>query len=887
MTERLIETPGRTMDGAAVRLADHVADRELVARDPAVPALADLLDPATLARRITTATGTSGVVTRPYLRYKPGTSCLLAARWVPDVGAPRDLLVRAYADHARPKLDKALRRAAPDDVVLADADAGLVVTGWATDRDLPGARLLARGGASAMLADLGLPDLGLPGVGSDGLGPDGAGPDATVRLVRHNPERRAVLHVATDGGDDILLRLVRPTAVSRAVAGYGLLAAAGVPASRVLAHDESRGVVVTRWVDGDPLDALDAAGVLGDAGLHDVGAAVAALHGSATAMPPRPARGDLARGELRPVADAVAGLLPWLTETVGPLADALDQHLSVVPGRAVPLHGDLSLDQLVRDPSGALWLVDGDAARWGAPEDDLGSLAASLVRAHEGVPTAAARLAAVLAGRDDAGAPAPDRTALRHATAAHLLRRATEPFRRRETGWAGRTARLVGLARDVLDGAGGDLGDVLDAAASRSGHRAGTAASTAGAPAVPAPPAIPATSTAPDGTGPPAERIRYAPVACELADVLADDGRRLSAVVPRRADRLLVVGTEADGRVVAGRWDADVRTAARLAARVDARAREVAGGGLVLQPDGADPDLPSLAARVREGATLVAHRSGRRGVVRDPAGTYTKVTRRGREPGDVAVPSSAFATPEVVGRGDGFVTTTALPGRTLHELLGEPHVPDPVLDEAGRSVGRGLRRLQDAPPSSGVAAHDAVAEGAVVARWWGLAAAHGATTDATADAVVRRVRAALAAAPAAPAVLTHRDLHDKQLLVHVDSDAVPGDGVRVGLLDLDLAAVAHPALDLANLLVHLELRAHQGVCPPARAARVARAVVDGYGHGTGSDPAALRAWATAARARLAAVYAFRPAPRDVPGALLTDLDRTLPFEPALHTLEDR
>ncbi|MCZ2263323.1 hypothetical protein [Isoptericola sp. QY 916] len=44
---------------------------------------------------------------------------------------------------------------------------------------------------------------------------------------------------------------------------------------------------------------------------------------------------------------------------------------------------------------------------------------------------------------------------------------------------------------------------------------------------------------------------------------------------------------------------------------------------------------------------------------------------------------------------------------------------------------------------------------------------------------------------------------------------------------------------------------------------------------------------SAARARLAAVYAFRPAPRDVPGALLTDLDRPLPFEPALLTLEDR
>ncbi|GAB6938169.1 hypothetical protein ACQP60_14580 [Isoptericola variabilis] len=877
MAERLIETPGRTTDGvddrAAERAADRAADEALVARDPAVPALADLLDPAALARRVAAATGTPGVVTRPYLRYKPGTSCLLAARWVPDAGDPRDLLVRAYADHARPKLDKAMRRAAPDDVVLVDADAGLVVTGWAGDRDLPGARLLARDGARGLLARLGLP---------------GAGPGATARLLRHNPERRAVLHVAGDHGG-VVLRLLRPGTVARVVTGYGLLAATDVPAPRVLAHDDALGVVVTRWVDGDPLDALDAAGALGDAGLREVGAQVAALHGSAPGAEPRLAGDDVGRGALSPVADALAGLLPGLAETVGPLADALDRQPS--PGRGVPLHGDLSLDQLVRDPSGALWLVDGDTARWGAPEDDLGSLAAGLVRAHDDVPTAAARLAAVLAGRDDAGAPAPDRTTLRHATAAHLLRRATEPFRRRETGWAGRTAWLVGLARDVLDGAGGDLGDVLDAAAERSGHRAGTAASAPGTPAVSAQPsAVPATSTAPGGRVPPAERIRYAPVARELADVLAGVGGRLSAVVPRPADRLLVIGTEADGRVVAGRWDADARTAARLAARIGARVRAVAGGGLVLQPDGADPDLPSLAARVRDGATLVAHRSGRRGVVRDPAGTYTKVTRPGREPGDVAVPSAAFTTPQVVGRGDGFVTTTALPGRTLHELLRDAVTPDAVLDptleDVGRTIGRGLRRLQDAPPPHG-AEHDADAEVAVVARWWGLAAAHGATTAADSDAVVRRVRTALDAAPAARPVLTHRDLHDKQLLVHVGDDTVPADAVRAGLLDLDLAAVAHPALDLANLLVHLELRAHQGVCPPARAARVAHAVLDGYGHGAGSDPASLRAWATAARARLAAVYAFRPAPGDVPGALLTDLGRPLPPEPAPLTLEDR
>ncbi|MGF0118159.1 phosphotransferase [Promicromonospora sp. Marseille-Q5078] len=804
-------------------------DREIAASDPAVPALPDLLDPAALAGRLTRATGTPGVVTRPYLRYKPGTSCLLAARWVPDGGAPRDLLVRAYAAHALPKLDKAVRHARRGEVVLVDRAAGLVVTDWTADRDLPGTRLLT-----------------------------GAGPGAGVaRLLRHNPERRAVLHlesldhvdglggvpgVEQGGAGEALVRLVRPSAVERTLAGYGLLAETGVRAPRVVARDARLGLVVTQWVAGEPLDALDAAGTLDERGLRDVGAAAATLHASSPAG-------------------------------TGPIGAG--------PAGAVPVHGDLSLDQLVRDPSGALWLVDGDAARWGAAEDDLGSLAASLVRAHDDVPAAAARLAAVLAGY--AGARDLDPRVLRRSTADHLLRRSTEPFRRRERGWAERAARLAARAHGVRDGGGGELGAVLDGA--RRGARPS-----------------PAQRTRPGAQPDERLRVRYAPVAREIAGALAADGRRLRAVVPRGADRLLVVAEE-DGRVVAGRWDADPRAARRHAARVGTEQRPVAGGGLVLQPGGADPDLPDLAARVRAGATLVAHRSGRRGVVRDPAGTdtgtYTKVTRPGREPGHVAVPPEAFATPDVVDRGAGYVTSTTLPGRTLHALLRDPAVPDAVLVDAGRATGRGLRRLQQAPAPAGAAGHDADAEADVVARWWGLAAAHRATAEADAQGVVRRVRAGLAGLPVRDGVLTHRDLHDKQLLVDVRAGA--GEVVRVGLLDLDLAAVAHPALDLANLLVHLELRAHQGVCPTDRAALVARAVVDGYGGAAPDpgaldpgalDPAALAAWATAARARLAAVYAFRPppgdVPTDVPGALLADLGRapTLLDHPLTH-LEDR
>ena len=80
---------------------------------------------------------------------------------------------------------------------------------------------------------------------------------------------------------------------------------------------------------------------------------------------------------------------------------------------------------------------------------------------------------------------------------------------------------------------------------------------------------------------------------------------------------------------------------------------------------------------------------------------------------------------------------------------------------------------------------------------------------------------------------------------------------RFGLLDFDTIAAGDPALDLGNLLVHLELRAHQDVLSARAALDFGDALLAGYG-----ASAALRRrlapYASATRIRLACVYAFRP-----------------------------
>lgn len=335
------------------------------------------------------------------------------------------------------------------------------------------------------------------------------------------------------------------------------------------------------------------------------------------------------------------------------------------------------------------------------------------------------------------------------------------------------------------------------------------------------------------------------PALAEVASVAAEQGLVLSRAWPRSADHLLLDLAAPSGASVAGQWFADPEQAARVAARTGAPASR--SGGVVLQPDGADRRLPALAGLLSgTGARLVAHRPERRAVVCRADGAYAKVVRPERA-AQVARAARAAAVPGLhvpqvvdVDEARGVVTTAVLPGVTLHRLLVEG-APGAVA--AARAVGAALAVLHASPLAPGAVVHDAAAELGVVRRWERLAAAHGlAAGPALPDL---RLADPTAAGPFVP---VHRDLHDKQALV---------DGDRVGLLDFDLAAAGEAALDLANLLVHLELRGLQGTGSPALVQAAADAVLEGYAP-SGAVLARVAAYDLATRRRLVAVYGFRP-----------------------------
>ncbi|MGY1885308.1 phosphotransferase family protein [Blastococcus sp. SYSU DS0753] len=336
-------------------------------------------------------------------------------------------------------------------------------------------------------------------------------------------------------------------------------------------------------------------------------------------------------------------------------------------------------------------------------------------------------------------------------------------------------------------------------------------------------------------------RTRLA-AACAAVESL---GGRLLRAWPRGPEHLLLEATLGGGPT-AGQWFGDPGRARAVA---EATVGATVHGGLVLQPQGADRRLRGLGELLAApGAALLAHRPERRAVLRhggpDGAVAYTKVVRPDRLPGLLLaaqrVPRLPVRTPRLLGSdlGLGRLTTAALPGRPLHELLASAAaVP------ACRSLGTALAALHRAPVPPGTPVHDAAAEVAVLRRWAELARTFGAADVPGVEDVAR----ALADRPAGPPALLHRDLHDRQVLV--------ADDGSVGLLDFDLLAAGEPALDVANLLVHLELREQQGLLGTAAVLR--DAVLEGYRPST-ATLTRLPAYAAATRLRLAAVYAFRP-----------------------------
>ncbi|GAA4432416.1 hypothetical protein GCM10023169_38110 [Georgenia halophila] len=787
-------------------------DERLAAAEPDLPGVRQILDLEALRDCFRDGWGDAAVeeVRVTYLRYKPGTSLVAGLVVTGRNGARTRAFAAAHRRDTPQKITKALRAADPDDggrPALADRALGLALGGASADRRLPGIRRVLR----------------RPGV---------------VEPLVYKPGRRWVAFVDRDGtlGRPSVVKVHAPSRVADHVARHRLLAGL-VPTAELLEVGARHGVVRTGFVPGTPLDRLGRPDLRPEEHRpaadhwHAAGTLAAHLH---QAPLPRGTGVPLERRhELAVAVEAVAAVRPDLDGAAREIARLV---LLAVDGRRerALVHGDLSADQVIVRPDGGLALVDLDRAGIDDPLADLADwVAAEIAAGRTAALDPAEILGPLLVGYREAGGSADPR-ALTALSAGALLQRATEPFRTHEPGWGARIGSLLTAAHE------------LATEAARPGG--GTARS------------------APAGwaTAGPAGAHGWLP-----AEVREGEARwTLSRAWPRGTGHALLELTDDTGRTVAGQWFADPADLAHAARRAPEPAR--VAGGILLQPDGADGRLRALAGVLaRPGTRLVAHRPGRRAVVRaewpdgtqaadGPAAEYVKVVRPRRVAGvarhlrHVASLRSAVV-PTVLGLDEaaGVLRLSAVGETTLLEAGADPARTAAELGRAWEQVGRVVTELQELV-QDGLPAHDAEDEIAAVGAWTRAAVQHGLLDGDEVEAATRTVERELRALPDVPLLgVLHRDLHDKQLLLRGDADG------RLGLIDVDTLAVGERALDVANLEVHRELRQLQGLLTPERA-EVARAAL------RRTLPADERLWsrvpayAAATRLRLAGVYAFRP-----------------------------
>ncbi|MEX5306426.1 phosphotransferase [Kocuria sp. CPCC 205258] len=842
-----------------------------------LPALAAVLDPGRLTELFGHQLG--GPLRASHLRYKPGVS-VVARVDAGTTGAVHWVAAYAPAGDGRDKLEKVLARAArdgrPAPVLVAEVPGRpghrLAVGTIGTDPELRRALSV--------------------------LGPDRARrlgqPGDPARLLRYNPRRRAVLTGADSGGAGRVTKLTAgpapadPVLLTRlAAAGLPMLAPVPVPGLPVSPH-----VLHYPWFGDGDLAARAAAPDGPGPGTGPGGPVLEAAAAAGTALAQLHGRGPALLGPARVGAPLDAGRK--LRSLAADLS-ALDRRSGVRcarTGRAVAealaertgaperlLHGDFSADQvLVRGDGGLgapeLRLADLDRIRTGTAADDLGSfLAVELLGpGAEQAPAAPEELpltGALLRGYGS-GAALPPWPEILAWAAFHVLARSMEPFRSAAADWRERTDRRVALAQRLVDQV----------------QRAPVTATPGPGPVPSAPGAPPSVPLGAVPTGPvPVGPVRAGPVPIGPVRAGADPVHGVHtdvARVPRtRPVRVPETVPDADGRPLQVRraWPAD---GTRLVLELEdehgrVRAGEAAPGAgrpwaVRVLPHGEDPRLPGLAAAAAAGGRVVVHRHRRRAVVGTPD-RFVKFLVRGRAARVAELSdrlhglgtAAGFAVPAVLARAEDRVEFSVLPGRSLHELGAAGR------NDAYRAAWAEWARCWPAlataaPGTEPLPAHTAEDEARTLARWAGRLEAFPGLLEAPPGAVAARARRIGAELSALPAdrrgrVVLHRDLHDQQLLF---------DGARLGLLDFDTAALGEPELDLANLSVHLQLRAAQGLLDPALRAAGQEAVT-AVGRVLGADPGRLAVHAEATRLRLACVYAFRPRWRGVAQDLLDGL----------------
>jgi aminoglycoside phosphotransferase (APT) family kinase protein len=402
------------------------ADAAIVARDPDLPGLALLLDTEAMARRLGLA---AGALRQTYLRYKPGVSCLAA--YVTGDGR-RFSAKAAEAGRWRDWSDHPLLRTGhlPGGLIPRRIDEGHIF--------LRGIEEDSRFGGGRRLLD--------PTRRSKALAALGFGKTARLSVLRHKPERRAVIKIEDEQGPRGLLKIAAPGPFERACASAAIAEAAGGPT--VTALSDHYRALVTSWIDGAAL-CPDTAGHADREAMQAAGAALARMHRSGLTHPIRRNRAA-ERAAIDAAVDALRALDTRLHSRAEALAARIMGRLDTEAPALCLIHSDFKPDQVIL-AGGSARIIDWDEAAEGDPAADLGTFNARLVaQAVDGFSTDAA-LKAARGGFSEGYESVADRSkGIAAQTAAALIALCAEGFRSRHPDWLSRADALLDAAESEM-----------------------------------------------------------------------------------------------------------------------------------------------------------------------------------------------------------------------------------------------------------------------------------------------------------------------------------------------------------------------------------------------------------------------------------------------------
>lgn len=379
---------------------------------------------------------------RHYIRYKPGTNCLVAYS-LESKGHAVSMYAKAFSSDFDEKCSKAVRGES-DGVngskqLWVIPDQRLLVRCFPSDGKLAALKRLADDRDRHMLIRRLLPRK----------------PDfwnSTIIELAYKPERRFVCQLQSPTGNNAVLKLYNHTAYCRSLDNSRCLKRIGYEKLPPRIGKSSRHrTIVYGWYPGSSFRDVVARGDDFTDYARTVGCELAELHRNSPA--PSLLRWDPVKelATICELAQTLAFLLPDAQDIIEHLTRRLAAKLKKVAVRPRLIHGDFHLKQILLH-AGTVRFLDLDELASGPVEYDLGTFLAHLrrdvFRGHL-QPVAAERITTqFLEGYAQKGA-APEEIGLYVALA--LLKSSHHPFRACEPNWEIGIEQIIRAAAELVD----------------------------------------------------------------------------------------------------------------------------------------------------------------------------------------------------------------------------------------------------------------------------------------------------------------------------------------------------------------------------------------------------------------------------------------------------